>query len=94
MKNGNIFQHLLENIYAFPTKHNWYESSNINLIIQSAESLAALAKEHPENYYLLPRPDCSNGQLEWSFVKPHIENILPDNVIAITDKKNNNIEEL
>lgn len=82
--NVHLFEY--ERIVAFPTKNNWWEMSDIRLIIRSAQQLAELANSMPDKAFYLARPGCNNGKLNWSEVKPAIENILPDNVIAVTNQ--------
>ena len=82
--NGNIVQPIINNLIAFPVKHNWYEDADIELIIKSANSLKEIAEKNKEIFFLLPYPGCGNGNLEWDFVKSKIDSILPDNVLAIT----------
>lgn len=73
----------LGGLVTFPTKHVWWEKSDLVLIERSAEQLKELALRLPYQFYL-PRPGCSNGQLQWADVKPVLERVeLPDNVIAI-----------
>lgn len=88
IKNGNIFQPIIWNpticYFAFPTKHHWYENSDIELIKKSADSLNKVAIENPNKKYLLPRPGCSNGNLKWEDVKPII-NFLPNNVYIVSN---------
>ena len=69
----------------FPTKHNWFEKSDITLIKQSAEELKTMANIYPTLLFLLPRPGTGNGGLLYKDVKPAIEDILPDNVLVITN---------
>ena len=83
-EHGNIFQHIRGRLFAFPTKHDWRNDSDIQLIIASAQALAARANAHPDAKYLLPRPGCNNGHLNWTAVKSSIYNILPDNVYVVT----------
>lgn len=71
-------------LMSFPTKHNWWEESDIELIKQSAYSLSLSANQMQDYTFILPRPGCANGGLKWEAVKPAIESILPDNVWAIT----------
>ena len=54
---------------AFPTKRDWRENSNLDLIEASARELSAYinANQIPEVW--LPRPGCSNGGLYWHDVK-------------------------
>ena len=84
LKNGNIVQFIFDNILAFPVKHNWWESANIELIVKSANELKEIADNNKETIYLLPRPGCGNGYLKWEDVKKNIVNILPNNVAVIT----------
>lgn len=83
--NGNIFQPICRNVFAFPTKHNWFEKSDIGLIESSAKALAELALANRKMIYLLPRPGCGNGKLRWKDVKFRIEHILPDNVLIVSN---------
>ncbi len=89
--NGNIFQPIMWNdtitFYAFPTKDLWREHSKINLIKESAIALAKVANENPNKKYLLPRPGCSNGGLQWSEVSVILKDILPNNVHVINFRR-------
>jgi hypothetical protein len=93
-RNGNIVQIIealsLEYIYpecncdkifctvAFPTKHNWWENSDLNLIRTSAKQLFILTKQQCWNNVLLPRPGCESGKRDWiTEVKPILEEELP-----------------
>ena len=88
-EKGNIVSSLFYDIadqkwiISFPTKNDWRDKSDINLIENSAEQL----KQHFDKYcsthknkpiVMLPRPGCSNGQLDWKDVKKVIEPILTD----------------
>jgi hypothetical protein len=68
----------------FPVKHNWFEQADVELIKDSARKLAIIAQNEPHRKFILPRPGCGNGHLEWSVVMPAIEKLLPDNVLVIT----------
>lgn len=71
-------------VLTFPTKHDWKDKSDIELIKTSAEQIVAICdKWHIEKVYL-PRPGCSNGGLKWEDVKSVIEPILDDRFIVIT----------
>lgn len=85
--NGNVVQYLLNDLLAFPTKHNWWEKSDLELIKQSAAQLAEMARACHDHIFYLVRPGCGNGQLEWSDVKPAIADILPDNVVIVNYKQ-------
>lgn len=84
---GNVVSWLNTGLLSFPTKYNWWENSDLELIKQSAEQLAIIANNFRDKWYVLPRPGCGNGKLKWEDVKPVIENILPDNVLVITHTK-------
>jgi hypothetical protein len=86
--NGNVFIHLFNRLIAFPVKDRWQDKADINLIIKSAKCLADYAtRVKPNITFLLPRPGCGAGGLNWEKVKPIIEKILPDNVIVVTTLK-------
>lgn len=87
---GNQVHNLGMNIYTYPTKHNWWDKSDMKLIVESAEQLASEIKFAKDEFLYdedakvyLPRPGCGNGGLKWENVKPEIENILDDNFIAL-----------
>ena len=91
-ERGNVVSSLVKDgkkvIIAFPTKNDWRDSSDIGLIIQSAEQL----RKHFFNNILkplvmLPRPGCSNGGLEWTEVRESIAPILDDDKFIIIDRK-------
>lgn len=83
---GNHVHYIGNNMLAFPTKHVWWEKSDLQLISKSAQELELLALVHPDITFYLPRPGCANGQLNWSDVKPVLGALgLPDNVIVITN---------
>jgi len=95
-KNGNICQVVKTmkfagpkedvsntfSIVAFPTKNDWKDKSDLNLIITSAKQLISMADNHGWNKIYLPKPGCLNGQLNWETqVKSAIKDILDDRVI-------------
>lgn len=76
---------LTTRLIAFPVKYEWHQKANLDLIKKSATELAREAANLRQNWFLLPRPGCGNGQRDWETeVKPIIENILPDNVLVIS----------
>lgn len=81
--NGNMAGYLLPNVIAFPVKHVWYEKADLELIRGSAHWLGHIAAKHPEFSFILPRPGCGNGQLQYCDVKPVLVDLLPDNVYVI-----------
>lgn len=77
-----------ENGYGtFPVKINWWEKADLALIVQSAGELAKMAahKKFADKIFILPRPGCGVGKLQWSEVKPLLEACqLPDSVWVIS----------
>ncbi len=69
-------------LIIFPVKHHWKLKADLDLIRESAGILSELATHHPERTFILPRPGCGNGGLQWKDVKPLLEK-LPDNVHVI-----------
>lgn len=66
-------------LVAFPTKHDWRNPSDLQLIEQSAKQLVAFVNTNGFQHIFLTRPGCACGQLDWeSQVKPILENILDD----------------
>lgn len=72
-------------IFSFPTKYQWKDNSDLNLIKTSAKQLVELTnKFNVKGNVYLPAPGCSNGHLDWnSQVKPAIADILADNKYKI-----------
>jgi hypothetical protein len=72
-------------IFSFPTKHNWKDKSDLDLIETSCIQL----KESVEKFNILgniyiPAPGCSLGGLNWETeVKPIIERILKEDKYII-----------
>lgn len=85
--NGNIVSDLGTyywktsrfHLVAFPTKHDWRNPSDLQLIEQSAKQLVALANTNDFQHIFLTRPGCGCGQLDWETqVKPILTPILDD----------------
>ncbi len=81
--SGKPFFLLPLRLIAFPVKYRWYDDASLELIAQSACWLDEQAKLTPHFNYVLPRPGCGNGRLDWNKVKPILAG-LPDNVLVIT----------
>jgi len=69
-------------LITFPVKHNWFEKADINLIRRSARELNRLA-DKIGGTFVLPRPGCGNGLLDWEQVKPILQ-FLDDNFLVVT----------
>ncbi len=85
--NGSIFQvtqylDIMSGrlLALFPVKQHWRQFAKLPIIEQSAIALGNFAYHQRDAIFVLPRPGCSNGGLEWGDVKPRIEQLLPDNV--------------
>lgn len=87
-KNGNVTGVICSvdgyYIISFPTKNDWVNDSDIDLIKQSAILAKSLADNLKLTDIWLPRPGCANGHLQWSDVKKVIEPILDDRFTIVT----------
>lgn len=84
-QTGNHVYHFNEfNVITFPVKHAWYDLAAPQLIVRSAHELMdwIVKNDTKENVYL-PRPGVGNGKLLWIDVKPLIEHVLSNQVIAV-----------
>jgi hypothetical protein len=72
-------------LVSFPTKYDWKEKSDIDLIKRSAIQVYMISQVLGWFNVLLPRPGCSNGGLDWhSEVKPILLEILDERFWIIT----------
>lgn len=73
-------------IITFPTKHNWQERSDTELIDGQCQILSrafGFASGRQRETIYLVRPGCSNGQLDWKDVKPILEKYLDDRFVVV-----------
>jgi hypothetical protein len=87
-QNGNVVGLLMKAcgkyIFSFPTKNNWWDNSDLDLIKKSTLELKKLYDlEDKKPIVILPRPGCANGKLSWESVKPILEKILTDDNFLI-----------
>lgn len=69
-------------IITFPTKHNWRDKSDLDLIKMSAIQLVDICDSSGLRKCYLTRPGCALGGLDWvSQVRPLIEPILDDRFV-------------
>ena len=76
-------------LMSFPVKHNWWEKADPELIKKSALILKQFANSMKRTVFVLPRPGCGNGHLDWETeVKPVLLDLeMPDNVWVISPGK-------
>lgn len=72
-------------VFSFPTKNNWKDKSDLNLIEQSCIQLKqVVGKFKIQGNIYIPAPGCSNGGLDWeNEVKPIVEKYLIENKYII-----------
>jgi len=84
-KYGNhAFYLTMENIFSFPTKNDWRDKSDINLIARSAMEITDIANRIGLSQVFLPKPGCANGQLDWSEVNAVISIALDDRFTVVS----------
>lgn len=71
-------------LISFPVKNHWQERADLDLIKSSAEQLLCFTRLNRTCIFLLPRPGCGNGGLDWKDVEPVIS-FLPDNVFVVNN---------
>jgi len=74
-------------IVCFPTKYEWWEQSNIQLIEDSLKKLIDLVNERKWKKIILPRPGVGAGKLDWeNKVKPLLEKYLDERFLVVKRK--------
>lgn len=69
-------------VVSFPTKHDWRDYSDLNLIVQSCHQAMSICDKFGIRKFYLTKPGCANGRLDWeSMVRPVIEPILDDRFV-------------
>jgi hypothetical protein len=73
-------------VMTFPTKHDWKDPSDIQLITQSAaqlgKDLEVLRTQGRDIRYFLPKVGCGLGGLKWEDVRAAILPHLDDNMVT------------
>ena len=69
-----------EGLFTFPVKHLWMEPADPTLIMESVEAFRRQVLASAT--YVMPRPGCGNGGLDWPLVRPLVAG-LPDNVVIV-----------
>lgn len=71
-------------IITFPTKYNWTENSNLELIEKSCQQLVELCNKRNISICYLTPVGCANGHLDYQTqVKPILEKYLDDRFIIV-----------
>lgn len=70
-----------KNLVSFPTKHDWRNDSDIELIRQSCKELVILTDQNSWHTVLLPPVGCGCGKLDFNYIKSFLENLLDDRFI-------------
>lgn len=70
-------------LITFPTKTDWRDKSDIQLIRRSAALLKDLCDTHGVTRCFLVPPGCGLGGLSWNQVKLSIKDILDDRFIVV-----------
>lgn len=71
-------------LFTFPVKYHWADNADLELIVSSATQLDRLARRHPEHTFVLGRPGCGNGKLQWAHVRRMIAPLLNDQIYIIS----------
>lgn len=85
-------------LVSFPTKGHWKDASDLKLIATSCKQLKKLVDKMGWEVVLLPRPGCSNGNLNWKDVKSIVKEYFgfDDRIVIVhnptTQEKKNNAE--
>lgn len=83
-EHGNhTFYLSAENLFSFPTKNDWRDKSDINLIAKSALQLVELTDKLNITQVYLPKPGCANGQLSWHMVNAIISAVLDNRFTVV-----------
>ncbi len=72
------------NVITFPTKHNWKDNSDIELIKTSCKQITEVCNKFNIGTCYIPPVGCGCGNLNWTDeVEPIISNLLDDRFIAV-----------
>ena len=74
-------------LISFPTKNDWKDKSDLNLIEKSANELVSIVYKFNLSKIYLPAPGCSHGQLEWQDVKKKLSSLDERFVVTSLDSK-------
>lgn len=78
-------------IVNFPTKKHWKHPSKIEYIEAGLRALVEVVRERKVRSIAIPQLGCGNGGLDWSTVRPRIEqsfSAVPDVRVLLFDSNN------
>lgn len=64
-----------EFLVGFPTKYDWKDKSDIELIKKSLKELEQMVDDFSFDSVLMTRPGCGNGGFEWSEIRPLLKHL-------------------
>ena len=82
--SSHVVSHMKDKFNLGDTVPGWACIADINIIVDSAHKLVAMADKFDWHRVFMPRPGCGAGQLDWSKVKNHLSAILDDRFIICT----------
>ena len=90
-KTGNRNYYFKEyGVLTFPTKHDWKDPADIQLITRSAaqlgQDLEVLRRQDRNLRYFLPQVGCGLGGLKWADVREAVKPYLEDDMITFVIK--------
>lgn len=64
------------NLIMFPSKYNWRDKADYDLIIKSMKGLHDICISNNIKRVVMPRVGCGDGKLDWNVVKKKISDML------------------
>ena len=81
-KHGNVLAYFPEfKLFSFPTKNNWKENSDLDLIDESTRQLVISCNHYKLERIYIVKPGVRNGKLQYDSVRPILETYLDDRFI-------------
>lgn len=85
LRGYRVLVYLPRKLIMFPTKYDWRQKSDMELIEKSAQQLKHICDTNSLCEIVMPRPGCGNGGLDWSDVKPVISSHLDDRFTVLCE---------
>lgn len=83
LTHGNHVFDLGRRVVSFPVENSPLEVPSLALIAQSCRELVELADYKGWTEMVVPRPGCGGGGLEWSSVRPLLEEYFDERFLVI-----------